>query len=215
MNWYLHVVPPPSGVTSSCGLAPILLQLATRSCIKLLCILGVTDGYSSRTGYRYSKDLLCLDRFWPLSARHSYQELDCIALPLTRQLGEWERHLKAHLNQAFVANILDGLRQGFRIGVDYTYPLSSAKCNMPSATQHPEVVEHYIQGEREKGRMIGPLRELPGCTSASSALYQKDMYRENGGWSRICLSPKETASTMLSTPACAHCSTPRWTGWQM
>ena len=52
--------------------------------------------------------------------------------------------------------ILSGLQGGFRVGFDHTAPLAPAKRNMPSAAEHPEVLEEYIQGEVRQGRMIGP-----------------------------------------------------------
>ena len=50
-----------------------------------------------------------------------------------------------------------GLQGGFRVGFNHTSPLAPAKKNMPSAAEHPEVLEEYIQGEVRQGRMIGLL----------------------------------------------------------
>jgi hypothetical protein len=64
--------------------------------------------------------------------------------------------LHSHPDQEFATFILTGLEQGFRIGFDYRSQLSPAKRNMPSATEHPEVVERYPGEERSVGRILGP-----------------------------------------------------------
>ena len=58
----------------------------------------------------------------------------------------------------------EGIRQGFRVGFDYTTPLRSARRNMPSAREHPTVVTEYIEGELAGGRVMGPLPQdlIPG-----------------------------------------------------
>ena len=52
--------------------------------------------------------------------------------------------------------ILHGLHCGFRIGFQCTAPLRSATCNMPSAREHPDVVQRYIDDELTKDRLLGP-----------------------------------------------------------
>ena len=42
---------------------------------------------------------------------------------------------------------------------NYAHPLTVSRRNMVSATQHPEVVKHYIADERVEGRFIGPLSQ--------------------------------------------------------
>lgn len=56
--------------------------------------------------------------------------------------------------------ILDGIQYGFRVGFDHSQPLESATHNMPSAGEHPEVIDAYLADEVAKVRMLGPL--LPG-----------------------------------------------------
>ena len=70
--------------------------------------------------------------------------------------------LAAHPNALFVEYVLSGIRDGFRVGFDYTTPLRSAHQNMLSAVNHPTVVTDYVEGERAKGRIIGPLPVAPG-----------------------------------------------------
>ena len=51
--------------------------------------------------------------------------------------------------------VVDGITYGFRIGCD-TGSLQSAKRNMLSAGQHPEIIDKYLMEECEKGRVAGP-----------------------------------------------------------
>ena len=43
-------------------------------------------------------------------------------------VGQWESHLKLHPDQNFAGFIVQGLREGFRIGFDY----ASSKCERAS-----------------------------------------------------------------------------------
>ena len=52
--------------------------------------------------------------------------------------------------------ILHGLHNRFRIGFQHTAPLRSATSNMPSAREHPDVMQHYIGDELTKGCLLGP-----------------------------------------------------------
>ena len=53
--------------------------------------------------------------------------------------------------------ILSGLRQGFRIGFDYTnHSCQPAKKNLPSVASQPAVVQEYIEKECAAGRILGP-----------------------------------------------------------
>lgn len=52
---------------------------------------------------------------------------------------------------------MEGIAHGFRIGFDASdVSLSSTKCNMQSATAHPEEVDKYLHKELSEGRLIGP-----------------------------------------------------------
>ncbi len=55
------------------------------------------------------------------------------------------------------AYLLQGIQHGFRIGFDRHYKCKSTKRNMPSAYQHPSIVESYLAKERNTCRIIGPL----------------------------------------------------------
>ena len=98
-----------------------------------------------------------LDKCQRRAAQPLSRHLGAIVSPLTAKLPAWRMRLAAHPDRQFAAYILHGLEHGFRVGFDYTHPLMSARRNMGSATQHPEVVERYIVGEWAAGRFIGPL----------------------------------------------------------
>ena len=70
----------------------------------------------------------------------------------------WTKELARHPNRELAHYICQGITEGFRVGYDY----QGSRCrkaagNMQSVREHREVVEGYIQGEREMGRLLGPL----------------------------------------------------------
>ncbi len=81
-------------------------------------------------------------------------EARLINTPLRSEM--WARALQRHPDREFVAYLLRGMRSGFRIGFTQT-TVRSARRNMLSAEQNPEVVDKYLAREREAGRVIGPL----------------------------------------------------------
>ena len=64
--------------------------------------------------------------------------------------------------QEFARIIVEGIRDGFRIGYDSArgFPTSSSR-NMRSAGEHEEVVSAYISRERALGRVLGPFPAPP------------------------------------------------------
>ena len=52
--------------------------------------------------------------------------------------------------------LIPGIREGFRIGCHRSIQLRSASRNMHSASEHPEVVQAYLEKECALGRMLGP-----------------------------------------------------------
>ena len=77
--------------------------------------------------------------------------------PLFQKLDHWAELLQPHPDKRFCDFILKGIKEGFHIGFDRLLPLTSAKHNLPSTRDHPEVVDHYITGELEKKRLIRPV----------------------------------------------------------
>ncbi len=100
--------------------------------------------------YPYTADLLCLDMAKPASPSPP----GSITTPLIAP--QWQRALAHHPDRAFARYIMKGLTEGFRIGHRRVQPLRSATRNMPSAFQHPEVIDNYLQTELSLGRMLGP-----------------------------------------------------------
>ena len=69
--------------------------------------------------------------------------------------------LSQHPDQHLVAFVLDGLRNGFRLGFQHSKKLKSAKSNKASANQHSEVIDHYLANEVSLGRVAGPFSSPP------------------------------------------------------
>ncbi len=80
--------------------------------------------------------------------------------------GVWARELEGHPDQVLVREILRGIKEGFKVGYDHTRaPLRTQGTNMPSATEHSSVVEEYLAGEVEAGRVA-----LAGTPQQAKAL---------------------------------------------
>ena len=101
-----------------------------------------------------------------LAARRSYlprmpPSLSPILTPLDWKT--WQRALHLHHDREFARLIVEGVREGFRIGYNYdSFPRArSAARKMASAYQHPEVVSAYLADEYRKGRVLGPLAHPP------------------------------------------------------
>lgn len=107
--------------------------------------------------YRYTAYLLHLDRCRPQKT-FPQPPLCTISSPLAAHLSAWRRRLQSHPDQEFASFILQGIAEGFRVGYSYSQQLRSAKRNMPSALEHPEVVERYLGEESRAGRILGPFQ---------------------------------------------------------
>ena len=103
--------------------------------------------------YEYTADLMCLDFCRPPTHNHS-ANLQEVSTPLILQT--WSVAQEPHPDRAFADYILRGLQEGFRIGFRQESPLRSAKTNMLSALQHPEVIDAYLGKELALGRLLGP-----------------------------------------------------------
>ena len=76
----------------------------------------------------------------------------------------WRHLLSHHPHLPLIQFFLQGITEGFRIGFAYgTLHLKSAKSNMHSALEHPEIVNEYIAKEIREGRVAGPfqLQQVP------------------------------------------------------
>jgi hypothetical protein len=67
----------------------------------------------------------------------------------------WANHLCSHPNQKWVACVVDGIRNGVRVG--YTGPRNERlRCvNLPSARACPEVIDADLAKEASMGRIVG------------------------------------------------------------
>ncbi|KAL5493834.1 hypothetical protein EMCRGX_G015066 [Ephydatia muelleri] len=108
--------------------------------------------------YQYMEDLLALDhcRATPDTWHVPLQNGSYIVTPLG--WVEWDEVLNHQPDQQFIANIVSGLRQGFRVGFDYAHSgCQRASSNMHSARKHAQVIREYLAVECSEGRVVGPL----------------------------------------------------------
>ena len=79
-----------------------------------------------------------------------------ITTPLA--VSAWRNFLISHPHRDLAHFFLKGIMQGFRIGFTYgDSPPISARRNLQSASEHPEVIDKYLQKEVDEQRVIGPL----------------------------------------------------------
>lgn len=80
---------------------------------------------------------------------------------------------------------LNGLRYHFRIGYSYTgFQLKSARKNMQSAPEHPEVVDLYLAEELESKRLIGPFLQTT-IPAAHISRFGVTLKSHSGKWHLI------------------------------
>ena len=75
----------------------------------------------------------------------------------------WEQALQAHSDREFVDIIVDGIKNGFRVGFDCSHFSATKSCSrsMQSAYDHPTVVSEYLRDECTQGRILGPFGRPP------------------------------------------------------
>ncbi len=114
-------------------------------------VFQVLSGVITGEQYQYIGQLLALE------ACSSGQKLAKVVMPL--KLCRWEEALRANPDQAFTKCILRGIEGGFRIGFnDKCCHRKARPSNMPSADEHPEVVDNHISEEVASERLV----EMPG-----------------------------------------------------
>ncbi len=70
----------------------------------------------------------------------------------------WEECLAIHPDRAYVDFLVQGLREGFRIGFRHgSVSYHSAASNMQSADVHPEVIKDFLASELSAGQVLGPV----------------------------------------------------------
>ena len=98
-------------------------------------------------------DLRSMDACRPLKARVVPDEVGVVSSPLVA--NEWEVVLAGHPDREFAEFVVQGLREGFRIGFDYRRHLGKkTPKNMRSASEHPHPIDRYVREELRKGRLI-------------------------------------------------------------
>ena len=84
-----------------------------------------------------------------------HQEACAVNTPLI--VPAWNQLLLHHQDRRLVQFFLQGVSEGFRIGFSSPlWKLRSARRNMPSALDHPEVVDQYLSIEVNERRVAGP-----------------------------------------------------------
>ena len=71
------------------------------------------------------------------------------------------RELASHPDQQQASYVLQGIKHGFRLGFQSSFPLKSAKQNKQSALLHANVVDEYLANEVMLGRVAGPFPVPP------------------------------------------------------
>lgn len=101
------------------------------------------------------------------------------------RIDEWRQQLKGHPDPDFVEYLLQGMTEGFRIGFRYQEcTCRSAKRNMKSALDNPQVVRQYLAAESTLGRIEGPLEMgMPGVIVNRFGVIPKQ--HQQGKWRLI------------------------------
>ena len=127
------------------------------SCFNLVCIVGCQALVLSMMGivgsnYRYTEDLLALDRYRP-----QHPVITWPRGPTPIWVTALLPYMRLHPDQRFAEYVFNGLCFGFRIGHDSHSSLVPSNRNHPSALEHRHIVHSHITGELSKGSLLGPL----------------------------------------------------------
>ena len=72
----------------------------------------------------------------------------------------WQHCLSSHPNHNLVQYFIDGISDGFRIGISTpVQALHSANNNLQSALLQPQVVDEYLQSKLTLQRISGPFQQ--------------------------------------------------------
>ena len=106
----------------------------------------------------YMEDLRTLSNRVPPSTSGATPPPSWGAINTPLVVDEWRRQLVEHPDRDFAQYLLRGITEGFRIGFNYRdCKCESAKRNMQSAINNPQVVREYLALESRLGRVVGPL----------------------------------------------------------
>ena len=116
---------------------------------------GVSEFHSliiTESGYSGIDDLQRLDQCRRVSPPRAPTQLKVDVSPL-----QWEVCLAPHSDEQFIEYIVSGIRDGFRIGFEYSwYKCRMVKENMHSALEHADMVREYLAKECT-GSSCGPI----------------------------------------------------------
>ena len=105
--------------------------------------------------YRYTDDLRALDSCRAPAFTLPSTRYAAIITPL--EWSRWQSALRGHPDKEYATYIVQGLRDGFRIGFQYgTVCCQSTKSNMPSARRCEDKVAEFLASECAAGRILGP-----------------------------------------------------------
>ena len=109
-----------------------------------------------RIGYKFMDDLEQWDSCRSSQPIRPPEWMNAINTPLDWR--EWDRCLADHPDERFRRYIVNGIREGFRVGYDYRRAgqIRSAQGNMSSTQEHPEIIRDYLAKECSEGRVLGP-----------------------------------------------------------
>ena len=68
----------------------------------------------------------------------------------------WCRALRTHPDRQWVDCLLNGMQEGFRIGLHPAATCSSTHRNLPSSQDHQAIVSAFLQDQVQSGYMLGP-----------------------------------------------------------
>lgn len=89
--------------------------------------------------YRYSEDLLALDQCRASPPIRLPGGMSGVVTPLGWEA--WRASLASHPDREFASWVVNGIRDGFRIGYDYSqHRPKGARSNMASASERPQVI---------------------------------------------------------------------------
>ena len=80
-------------------------------------------------------------------------------------VDRFQHELRHHPNPDKVAYVVQGLRDGFHLGFNYSTSLKSATKNMASALLNPQVIDNCLQLDVETGRWRAPSPSPPSLSS--------------------------------------------------
>ena len=109
----------------------------------------------------YTQQLIALDRCKPSVGSRSPEDPGVGAICTPLKVGAWRVALESHPDRAFARYVTMGMSEGFRIGFARSHALMSAKRNLPSVTERPEVFAGYLEKELALGRFVGPFDPSP------------------------------------------------------